>query len=61
MDSPEMFVGFLVFIVFPLWVTYRAQKRGYAGFALLTFLTMFVGLGLVVAVLTLFKTVKPLV
>lgn len=58
MSDLAMFIGFLVFLVFPLCVAYRAYNRGYAGLALLTFLTTFVALGPFVGILTLFRTAK---
>lgn len=56
MGEPYMFFGFLIFIVFPLWAIYQTAHKGHSGLALLTFLSMFVGLGPVVAVFSLWRT-----
>ncbi len=56
MPQPYLFFGFLVFIVFPLYVTYRLYRKGYPGLALLTFLSMFVGVGPLVSGLMLWRT-----
>jgi hypothetical protein len=54
MDS-GMVIGFLIFIVFPLWVVFFASRKGRSGLAALTFLSMFVGLGPLVGLLTLLR------
>jgi hypothetical protein len=55
--SPEipMVVGFLVFILFPLAVAFLAARRGRPGLGVLTFVTMFAGLGPLTGLLTLLR------
>jgi hypothetical protein len=59
MPAPSMelpwVIGFLVFILFPVSVAIYAVRRGHQGLAVLTFATMFVGLGPLVALLTLLR------
>jgi hypothetical protein len=50
-----MVIGFLVFIVFPLFVVVSAVRQGQQGLAVLTFVTTFVGLGPLVGLLTLLR------
>ena len=54
LSNSQMCSGFLVFIAFPLYMCYVAFKKGRVGLAILTFLTIFVGLGPISAVYTLF-------
>lgn len=51
-----MLIGFVVFLLFPLGVSLLALRRSYSGLALLTFLSIFAGLGPLVAMLTLVRT-----
>jgi hypothetical protein len=48
-------IGFLVFVLFPLSVVVLALRRDQQGLAVLTFVAMFVGLGPLVALLTLLR------
>jgi hypothetical protein len=50
-----MIIGFLIFILFPIWVVYYASRRDRSGLATLTLLSMFVGLGPLVGLLTLLR------
>jgi hypothetical protein len=50
-----MVIGFLLFIVFPLFVVVSAARQGQHGLATLTFVTTFVGLGPLVGLLTLLR------
>lgn len=53
-------IGFLVFIIFPLSVAVFAMRRDHQGLAVLTFVTMFVGLGPLVALLTLLRLAQKI-
>lgn len=55
-----MVIGFIIFILFPLWVAWYAKRRGHPGLAVLTFVTMFVGLGPLVGLLTLLRLAKKI-
>jgi hypothetical protein len=50
-----MVIGFVIFIVFPLWVVSYTSRKGRSSLAALTFLSMFVGLGPLVGLLTLLR------
>lgn len=50
-----MLVGFVVFILFPLWVVFLTLRRGQPDLSVLTFVTMFVGLGPLVGLLALLR------
>jgi hypothetical protein len=53
-----MIAGLIIFILFPLAVVLIAAQRGHPGLALLTFVTMFAGLGPLVGLLTLLRVRK---
>jgi hypothetical protein len=60
MSELPLAIGFIIFILFPLWVVFVANRRKQRGLAALTFATMFVGLGPLVGVLTLLRMAKKI-
>jgi hypothetical protein len=48
-------IGLIIFILFPSWVVYVAVRKDHPGLAVLTFATIFVGLGPLVGTLTLLR------
>jgi len=59
MDGFVFLLILAAYFVLPIWAAYRASKHGHQGWATLSLLSLFVGLGPIVGLMALLATIEP--